>query len=136
MDPSFFLICDFQLARKALDADNTPDDEEHRSRGKRQYLRFRKKVFRKQDRLHWNIYSSKSHSFVDFQKIKKISPFWSLLAFTPKNIKTDFKDKKDYKSFYNKIQLKKSRERVPNFEHFENICRDTAKALLFYKYFL
>ena len=127
MDPSFFLICDFQLARNALDADNTPDDEEHRSRGKRQYLRFRKKVFRKQDRLHWNIYS---------QKIKKIIPFLILLAFTPKNIKTDFKDKKDYKSFYNKIQLKKSRERIPNFEHFENICRDTAKALLFYKYFL
>lgn len=45
VDPSFFLICDFQLARNALDADNTPDDEEHRSRGKRQYLRFSEKGF-------------------------------------------------------------------------------------------
>ena len=38
--------------------------------------------------------------------------------------------------FYNKIQLKKSREKAPIFEHFENICRDTAKALHLREYFL
>lgn len=136
MDPSFFLICDFQLARNALDTDNTPDDEEHRSRGKRQYLRFRKKVFRKPGQVALEYLFKQKPLLCGFSENKKDKSVLKFVGFYTENIKTDFKDKKDYKSFYNKIQLKKSRERVPNFEHFENICRDTAKALLFYKYFL